>query len=483
MSNLPQDLEVINIGLRSFADSIQAAGGSVLHVDWRPPAAGDVTAGRALARLMNDEHIETANRTAFEAFLSARPMLVDVRLARELIPDLAKRLILHAGPPIGWERMCGPMRGAVIGAILFEGWADDPEGAVRMTDSGQIAFAPCHHYGAVGPMAGIISASMPLLVVTNAAGQNQAFSGLNEGLGRVLRYGAYGPEVLERLKWMSASLGPMLGAALRATGGIELKPLMAQSLQMGDELHNRNVAASSLLLKQLVQGLLLSGKSASEISQAVQFIAGNAHFFLNVSMAACKAMLDVAHGIANSSLVTAMARNGVEFGVRISGTGDAWFTAPAPVVKGLYFPNYGPNDASRDLGDSAITETAGLGAFAMAAAPAIVKFVGGSRADADANTGLMRRITAGAHPDFLIPSLDFTGIPSLIDARKVVDRSIVPIINTGIAHRDPGVGQIGAGICHAPLGCFVSAVTSLGQQVAASFRCHAVDAVAGRESG
>src|SRR5262249_32593418 len=218
--------------------------------------------------------------------------------------------------------------------------------------------------------------------------------------------GAYGPEVLRRLKWMSASLGPMLGAALRATGGIELKPLMAQSLQMGDELHNRNVAASSLLLKQLVQGLLLSKEPTAEISQAIQFIAGNAHFFLNVSMAACKAMLDAAHGIANSSLVTAMAPNGVEFGVRVSGTGDAWFTAPAPEVKGLYFPNYGPNDASRDLGDSAITETAGLGAFAMATAPAIVKFVGGTRADADANTSLMRRITAGPHPDFLIPSLD-----------------------------------------------------------------------------
>ena len=483
MSNLPQGLEVINIGLRSFADSIQAAGGSVLHVAWRPPADGDVTVGRALARLMNDERIETANRTAFEAFLSARPTLVDVRPARELIPDFARRLISHAGPPIGWERMCGPMRGAVIGAILFEGWADDPEGAVRLADSGQIAFAPCHHYGAVGPMAGIISPSMPLWVVANAAGQNQAFSGLNEGLGRVLRYGAYGPEVLGRLKWMSATLGPMLGAALRATGGIELKPLMAQSLQMGDELHNRNVAASSLLLKQLIQGLLLSGESASEILQAVQFIAGNAHFFLNVSMAACKAMLDAAHGIANSSLVTAMARNGVEFGVRVSGTGDGWFTAPAPEVKGLYFPNYGPNDASRDLGDSAITETAGFGAFAMATAPAIVKFVGGTRADADANTGLMRRITAGPHPDFLIPSLDFIGIPSLIDARKVVDRSIVPIINTGIAHRDPGVGQVGAGICDAPVACFISALTALGQQVAASVRYHAVDAVAGRESG
>lgn len=465
MSTLLENLGVINIGVRSFADSIAASGGSVLHVDWRPPADGDVVLGRTLAHLSNHTEIEAANRIAFEAFLGAQPLLADVRPARELIPDLAKRLILHAGPPIVWERMCGPMQGAIIGAILFEGWENDPDGAAKLAASGQIAFAPCHHYGAVGPMAGIISPSMPLWLVTNAAGRNRAFSSLNEGLGKVLRFGAYGPEVLERLKWMSASLGPMLGAALRATGGIEVKPLMAQSLQMGDELHNRNVAASSLLLKSLLQGLLQSDQPSSEIALAVQFIASNAHFFLNVSMAACKVMLDAAHGIANCSLITVMARNGVEFGVRMSGTGDAWFTAPAPVVKGLYFPNYGPEDACRDLGDSAITETAGFGAFAMAAAPAIVRFVGGTRADAEANTRLMRRITVGSHPDFAIPSLDFSEIPSLIDARKVVDRSIVPIINTGIAHRAPGIGQVGAGICYAPMACFTSAIGPLGQQL------------------
>ena len=463
MSRLPQTLQVINVGVRSFAESIHAAGGLVTQVEWRPPADSDPIVGRTLAHLINHPEIEAANNTAFDAFLAAQPVLSDVKPAQELIPDLADRLLLHAGPPITWERMCGPMQGAIIGAILFEGWASDPDGAAELAASGQIAFAPCHHYGAVGPMAGIISASMPVWSVTDAAGKKRAFSGLNEGLGKVLRFGAYSQEVLERLKWMSASLGPMLGAALKATGGIELKPLMAQSLQMGDELHNRNIAASSLLLKNHIDGLLQSDHPSSAIAQAVQFIASNAHFFLNISMAACKVMLDAAHGIANSSLITVMARNGTEFGVRMSGTGDRWFTAPAPVVNGLYFPNYGPDDASRDLGDSAITETAGFGAFAMAAAPAIVRFVGGTRADAEANTRLMRRITAGPHPYFTIPSLDFFGIPSLIDARKVVDRSIVPIINTGIAHRAPGVGQVGAGISHAPMACFVSAIRALGE--------------------
>jgi hypothetical protein len=462
MSTLPEDLQVINVGVNSFAEPIHAAGVPVTQVDWRPPANSDVVVGRTLALLINHPQIEAANHTAFDAFVAAQPVVTDVKPAQELIPDLVERLLLHAGPPIVWERMCGPMQGAIIGAILFEGWANDPDAAVKLAASGHIAFAPCHHYGAVGPMAGIISASMPVWIVANARGEKRAFSGLNEGLGKVLRFGAYSPEVLERLRWMSATLGPMLAAALRATGGIELKPLMAQSIQMGDELHNRNVAATLLLLKSLIDGLLQSDQPSCAVAQAAKFIVRNPHFFLNISMAACKVMLDAAHGIENSSLITVMARNGTEFGVRMSGTGDVWFTAPAPVVEGLYFPGYGPDDASRDLGDSAITETAGFGAFAMAAAPAIVKFVGGTRADAEANTRLMRRITVGTHPYFTIPSLDFSGTPSLIDVRKVVDRSLAPVINTGIAHRAPGIGQVGAGISHAPMACFISAIKALG---------------------
>ena len=462
---LVKPLKVLNIGVRSFAESIRDAGGSVLHIEWRPPAEGDIALGRTLARLINHPQVEEANRNAFRAYLDAQPVLEDVRPAHELIPELSNRLLLHAGPPLAWHHMCGPMQGAIIGAIMFEGWADDPASAMALAQSGKIAFAPCHHYGAVGPMAGIISPSMPLWSVGNTVGRNRAFSSLNEGLGKVLRFGANSPEVLERLRWMSETLGPLLGNALRTMGGIELKPLMAQSLHMGDELHNRNAAASSLLLKRLLPELLESGKPPTEMAQAVRFIAGNDHFFLNISMAACKAMLDAGHGFPNSSLITAMARNGVEFGIRMSGTGDAWFSAPAPEVKGLYFPNYGPQDAAPDLGDSAITETAGLGGFAMAAAPAIVKFVGGFPSDAESNTRRMGRITLGVNPAFTIPSLNFSGTPAGIDARKVVDRGIVPIMDTGIAHRAAGVGQVGAGISHAPVACFVQALAALGQRI------------------
>lgn len=459
-------LKVLNVGVRSFAESVAAVGAEATQIEWRPPVDGQVNAGHALARLINESRIEEANRSALAAFLDAQPVLEDVRSARDLIPGLAAdRLILHAGPPVAWERMCGPMQGAIIGAILFEEWAVSPEDAARLAASGRVAFAPCHHHDAVGPMAGIISPSMPVWSVTNAAGHNRALSGLNEGLGKVLRFGAYNAEVLKRLRWMAAVLGPALSKAVKAAGGIELKPLMAQSLHMGDELHNRNTAGSSLLLKKLLPGLLQSGAPLDAIADVARFIAGNDHFFLNVSMAACKAMLDAAHGVRHSSLVTAMARNGVEFGIRMSGTGDAWFTAPAPIVDGLYFPGYGPADAAPDLGDSAITETAGLGGFAMAAAPAIVQFVGGTPADAEANTRRMRRISLGVNPAFTIPALGFAGSPVGIDARKVVDRGISPVMNTGIAHHTAGVGQVGAGISHAPVACFAQAIEALAQTI------------------
>lgn len=456
-----ENLNVINVGLSSFADSIRATHGSVVDLEWTPPAEGNAIVGNKLATLINAAEIDEANRAAFQAYLEAQPVLETVMPARAAIPSMDRRIILHAGPPIEWERMCGPMQGAIIGAIMFENWAKDPDSARTLAVSGEVALAPCHHHGAVGPMAGIISPSMPVWSVKNTAKGTRAFSNLNEGLGKVLRFGANSPEVIQRLQWMQNTLGPALGKVVTALGGIEIKPLMAQALHMGDEVHNRNVAASSLLLKRLLPPLLESGLPSADMAAIVRFIADNDHFFLNVSMAACKSMLDASVGVAGSSMVTVMARNGVEFGIRLSGTGNQWFCAPAPVVKGLYFPNFGPNDAAPDLGDSAITETAGVGGFAMAAAPAIVQFVGGTSQDAEMNTRTMSRITIGSNPAFTIPALNFSGTPAGIDARKVLDRGIAPVINTGIAHREPGIGQIGAGISYAPMKCFADAISAL----------------------
>jgi len=456
-----QPLSIINVGIRSFADNISSVGGSVEHVDWQPPAKGNRDVGAKLAELINHQAVEAANRVAFDRYAAANPVLVGIGVAARDLPDMEGKTILHAGPPVAWDDMCGPMRGAIIGAALYEGWADNPVAAEKLAEDGGIRFDSCHHHDAVGPMAGIVSPSMPVWIVKNEKHDNRAFCTLNEGLGKVLRFGANSADVIERLKWMETSLAPTLAAALKATGPIEMKPLIAQALHMGDEVHNRNTAGSSLLIKKLVIGALESDASPRDIRDMVAFVAGNDHFFLNISMPCCKAMLDAAHGVAGSSMVTAMARNGVHFGIRISGLPDRWFTTPAPVVDGLYFPGYSMADAAADLGDSAITETAGLGGFAMAASPAITQFVGGSPSDALIQSRDMRNITIGRNSQFTLPALDFAATAAGIDVRKVVDTGILPVVNTGIAHKEAGIGQIGAGITSAPLDVFIQTIEPL----------------------
>jgi hypothetical protein len=405
-----------------------------------------------------------ANVEALRRLQGSTATLVGLRPARDLIPDLTDRVLLHSGPPITWDRMCGPQRGAVIGACLFEGWAKTPEEAERLAERGELAFEPCHHHRAVGPMAGLITGSMALYVVRNEAFGTEAYSTINMGLGRVLRYGAYDASVLERLAFMNGDVARVLHDAIRRAGGVDFKRLIAEALTMGDECHNRAKAATSLLLRGLAEHL--ASVRVGDVERAVSFVAGADSSMLNVAMATCKAALDAAHGIPGSTLVTVMARNGTEFGIRVSGLGNRWFTAPAPGVEGLYFAGYGPDDANPDIGDSAITETAGLGAFALAAAPAIVQFIGGTVDVALTTTRRMYEITLGEHEVFRIPALDFRGTPVGIDFRKVVETGIVPVIDTGIAHRRAGIGQIGAGFSQAPMACFVQALEAFAAEYA-----------------
>jgi hypothetical protein len=474
--SLRDGVRAINVGLAGFAEPIRAAGADVISLDWRPPAAGNRQLGLLLAELEDDPldpvggTIATANAEAVDRILASRPMLVDVRPAQEAIPGLKDRMLLHSGPPIAWASMCGPVQGAAIGACLFEGWAATPEEARRLLDGGGISFAPCHDFGAVGPMAGVLAPSMPVVVVENTAAGNRAFASLNEGLGKVLRFGAYDDSVIERLRWFASTFGPALSTVLDRGGPIDLRAITAQALQMGDEGHNRNVAATSLLTRTIAP-TVASQLPADVGTSVLEFLRGNDHFFLNLSMAACKSGLDAASGIPASTVVTAMSRNGVDFGIRLSGTGSEWFTAPVGVPDGLYFPGYGPDDANPDLGDSAITETFGIGGFAMAAAPAIVRFVGGTPADAIGFTRLMERITLTKNTAYALPSLGFSGTPTGIDARRVVETGIAPVINTGIAHKEAGVGQIGAGIARAPMECFEAAIRAVA-------RNHGIEAAA-----
>src|SRR5688500_11877149 len=443
-------VRVVNIGLESFARDLAANGAAVAQVDWSPP------------RFPFDETVEQANAEALRSILAAEPVLADVRRAGELIGELeAERLLLHAGPPIEWPRMCGPLRGAVCGAIVFEGWAADLAAAEALAASGAVEFAPNHHFGAVGPMTGITTRSMPLLVVENRKFGNRAFCTINEGLGKVMRFGGNDAEVLGRLAWLRDEFGPLLGKALRSSE-VPLNPLIARGLAMGDEMHQRNVACSSLLLRALAAPFSRNATSLEKLAKALEFRGGNDQFFLNIAMAMGKSILDPARGIASSTIVTAMCRNGTDFGIRVAGLGDAWFTAPVEMPQGLYFPGYSAADANPDIGDSAILEAVGLGAFAMAAAPAVAGFVGaGGFAEALAYTRAMREICATRNPKWGIPALDFAGTPAGIDVRRVVESGIAPAINTGIAHRLPGVGQVGAGVARAPLACFEQALLAL----------------------
>ena len=408
--------------------------------------------------------VADANRTAVERMMSARPMLRTVATAGEVIPGMHDRLLLHAGPPIDWERMSGPLRGAVIGAVLFEGWADDEEEAARLAESGEVEFAPCHHHGAVGPMAGVISPSMAVYVVENVTHGNRSFSTLNEGYGKVLRYGAYSSEVLDRLRWLNDVMAPVLLKALSESEGLDIRALLAEALHMGDEGHNRNKAGSLLFLKLLAPLVARVAPDPKVAAAVLGFIGENALSVLNPVMAACKAMADAAHGVEGSTIVTAMARNGTDFGIRISGIGDRWFTAPAGTPEGLYFSGFSSADANPDIGDSTITETAGIGGFAMAAAPAIVAFVSGVPSDATNATLEMYEITVAEHEHFTIPALDFRGTPTGIDIRSVVELGITPRINTGIAHREAGIGQVGAGLVRPPAEIFEEALLAFAEK-------------------
>ncbi len=402
--------------------------------------------------------MEEANQEAASRILKGKPTLIDISTAGEAIPEMKKNMILHAGPPVTWDRMCGPMRGAIMGGLMLEGMADNKEEAEELAASGDIVFEPCHHHSSVGPMAGVVTWSMPVWVIENRTFGTRAHCTLNEGLGKVLRYGAFSKDVIDRLKWMAEELTPILRKALLGHGEIDMKTLISQALQMGDEGHNRNRAGTSLLIRELAPHIVLLDEDREKISKVLAFLHANDHFFLNLTMPSCKCTVDAAADIEGSSVIVTMARNGTDFGIRVSGLGDRWFTGPAGTVDGLYLPGFSAEDAARDIGDSVITETAGIGGFAMAAAPAIVKFVGGSARDALNFTRQMYEITVTENDSYQIPGLDFRGTPTAIDLVKVVETGILPAINTGIAHKEPGVGMVGAGLVKPPEKCFHDAL-------------------------
>ncbi len=452
-----ENLTVVNLGLESFAENLNNEGVKTVQVQWKPPAGGNMEIAELLDRMDSIKakvDVDAANKKAAEIINNGKPTVVDISTAGKAIPGMRKNLFLHAGPPVEWERMSGPTRGAVIGGLVYEGLAGTYEEAEKMAASGEIDFEPCHHHATVGPMAGIVTYSMPVWVLENKAYGNKAYATLNEGLGKVLRYGAYGDDVIAKLKWMESDLAPILKAALKLHGELDMKNIIAQILQMGDEGHNRNRAGTSIVIRELAPYLVQLDVEKEKLVKVFEFLNANDHFFLNLSMPSAKCIIDAAAGIEGSTIVTTMARNGTDFGIRMSCTGDQWFTAPAPMVDGLYLPGYSADDAAPDIGDSTITETVGIGGFAMAAAPAIVKFVGGTPKDALNVTTRMYEITETENKIFQIPALDFRGTPTGIDVLKIIETGILPAVNTGIAHKKPGIGMVGAGLVKPPEKCF-----------------------------
>jgi hypothetical protein len=448
---------VVTAGAAMFVDTLAQQAVEVSPVAWQPPV-GDPA---SVAAVMGDPRRVRANEQALAAMLGMQAHLVDVRPAHEAL-GLERGQFLHAGPPVDWERASGPMRGALIGAMLFEGLADSAEQAERLLAAGDgVSWAPCHSRGAVGPMAGVITPSMWVFCLRDASTGHESWCSLNEGRGKVLRYGAYGDEVIERLHWMTDVLGPLLQHAVRAADPVDIKAIVSQMVQMGDEGHNRNRAGTLMFLREVLPAVIDSGFPTADVAEAVRFVSSNDHFFLNLVMPACKLQTRAAGDIPGSTVVTVMARNGTDFGIQTAGTGDTWFTAPANTPEGLFLGSFGPDDANPDIGDSAITETAGIGGLAMATAPAIVRFVGGSVPDALATTQRMYDITVGENPAYAIPILEFRGTPTGIDVASVVRSGVLPQINTGMAGRVAGTGQVGAGLVTPPMECFTQALDAL----------------------
>lgn len=465
--------KIVSIGLENFNKAFIDRDTEFRHLDWRPPAQGETDLVDMLTRIQMLEQdsqgltrIDRANNLAVERIMNGQPVLTGVKPAHKVFPEMSKKTLFHAGPPVKWSNMCGPMRGAFLGALKYEGLAANDEEAAALMDKGEIEYGPNHHHSAVGPMTGIISYSMPVFEVVNETYKNKAYCTINEGLGEVMRFGANGPSVVARLKWLEQVLAPVLDRAVKRAGGVNLKNIIAQALAMGDEMHQRNVAASLLFYRAIAGEMAQEVKERPDAQEIVEFVAkNNVQFFLNLAMAASKAIMDASRDIPHSTVVTAMSRNGGDFGINVSSLGSRWFTAPVNMPQGLYFPGFSESDANPDMGDSTIVECIGIGGFAMGCAPAVVNFVGaGSVSAALKYSQEMGEITVTRNPNLPMPNLNFLGVATGIDICKVVETGILPVINTGIAHKEPGVGQVGAGIVKPPMEIFVEALKAFVKQ-------------------
>lgn len=465
MTGISEHMALVNVGLEKFYNELKSQHVETVQVDWRPPAGGDRRLINILCALQTQE-VEKANEETVRRMKASRPLWVDVQPAISVIPGMQPNHILHSGPKIEFARMCDPQQRAVEAAAIFEGWCTDKASLEAKLGSGDIVLANNYAFGAAGAMCGVITPSMPVLVVENREFGTKSWTTFNEGKGNVIWMGTYDKGTIERLRWMRDVLGPVLGRAVRSLKeGIDIFKIISQGVLMGDEVHARSAASTLLLLRELLPALLASGESKETIARIVAFIGGNNHSFLPLTIAGCKASAEAAHGVKHSTIVTAMSRNGVDFALRVGGL-DKWFIAPtAPMDEAIYYSGYGPQDAAGDIGDSAIVETMGLGGMVIGGAPSISSFVGGGMASSLRSMKNMQQICASNNPKFAPGAVDFTPAPLGIDVRKVLRLGVTPIVDTGVLHKASGVGQIGTGIARAPMACFELALRGLGESL------------------
>lgn len=464
---LPETVSVVNVGLAVLGDAVRAQRAEAVDVRWQIPALGKEDLVSSLSRLFGPraERIDQANREVLRRLDEGSPQLTTIGSAIDDLPGMTSRTILHCGPPLPWAEFCDPLRRSVLAAIMAEGLAASPAEAGALVESGGVVLEPASHHDTVVPMATALGPTAPVVVAENPAGGNRAYSGLNQGPGKTAWFGVDGPDAVQRLRFLRYAVAPVLNEALQASGPIDIFAMAAQGLQMGDDSHMRTQATTNILIRHLLP--YLARVRNQRFAEVAEFLSGDHLFFLNIVMAAAKAVTDWAAQVPDSSIVTGMARNGTTFGIRLAATGDRWFLAPAPpVTDALYNPGSGPADGAPDIGDSAVLELAGLGGAAAAASPAVAAFLGGGMAAAAAATETMDRICAGRSSRFKLPFLDLRGSPLGVDVRKVAESGVTPAINTGILHRSAGTGQVGAGVAHAPLEAFEEALSQLDRSLA-----------------
>ncbi len=405
---------------------------------------------------------EKANQEAITRIQKSLVHLVRIGQARYEIKELKDsgnhKALLHAGPPVAYRDMCSAMKNAIFGAIIYEGWAKNLHQAEVLANSGEIEYYSCNELGVVGPMSGVVSPSMPLYVFQNMTYGNYSRVTFNEGLGKTLSFGANDDSVIIRLKWIEKKLAPIMAATILLMGSVDVTTILARGIQMGDEAHNRNTVCTGFFIRELAPNMVRTNFAKEDIADVLAFLNGNDQTFLNISMGISKAIMDTIIGVSNCSLVSCLCSNGYEFGLRVAGCGTKWFTAPSPMAMGHYFEGRSEKDASPVIGDSYILEATGLGTFALGCAFKVGQFIGITAKEALEYSERMYQITIAKHERFLIPALNFRGTPLGIEIHKVLERQELPIINSGIAHKLPGVGQIGVGIVFPPLKCFEKAV-------------------------